>query len=84
MRTVSLQGVQISESQRRMLAFQQQTRGAFLNAHLRETTDRAIAEAAVVRDVEDSKFRFDRYETEQCMAQLKRISAPCCCDLFGY
>lgn len=84
MRTVSLQGLQISDSQRRMLAFQQQTRGAFLNAHLRETTDRAIAEAAQVRDVEDSRFRFDKYETDQLLAQLKRVSAPACCDVFGY
>lgn len=84
MRTVSLQGTQISNAQRRNMAFQQQVRGSFLNVHLRETTDQALAEAAAIRDAEDKKFRFDRYETDQLLAQLKRISAPACCDLFGY
>jgi len=84
MRTVSFQGTQISNSQRRNMAFQQQVRGSFLNVHLRETTDQALAEAAAIRDAEDKKFRFDRYETDQLLAQLKRISAPACCDLFGY
>lgn len=84
MRTVSLQGIQISNAQRRNMAFQQQVRGSFLNAHLRETTDQALSEAAAIRDAEDKKFRFDRYETDQLLAQLKRVSAPACCDLFGY
>ena len=84
MRTVSLQGTQISASERRNLALRAQVRSSFLNPHLLESTNLAIAEAARIRDIEDSKFRFDRYETDQCMAQLKRISAPCCCDLFGY
>lgn len=84
MRTVSFQGTQISNSQRRHMAFQQQVRGSFLNAHLRETTDQALAEAAAIRDAEDKKFRFDRYETDQLKAQLKELSAPCYCDLFGY
>ena len=82
MRTVSFQGTQISDAQRRHMAFQQQVRGSFLNAHLRETTDKALAEAAAI--AEDKKFRFDRYETDQLLAQLKRVSAPACCDLFGY
>lgn len=84
MRTVSFQGTQISDAQRRQIAFQQQVRGSFLNVHLRETTDKALAEAAAIRDSEDKKFRFDRYETDQLLAQLKRVSAPACCDLFGY
>lgn len=84
MRTVSFQGTQISDSQRRQMAFQQQVRGSFLNAHLRETTDKALAEAAAIRDAEDKKFRFDRYETDRLNAQLKELSAPCYCELFGY
>lgn len=84
MRTVSFQGTQISNAQRRNMAFQQQVRGSFLNVHLRETTDKALAEAAAIRDSEDKKFRFDRYETDQLKAQLKELSAPCYCDLFGY
>lgn len=84
MRTVSFQGAQISASQRRQMAFQQQVRGSFLNDHLRETTDQALADAARIRDAEDSKFRFDRYETDQMTAQLKLVSAPVFCDVFGY
>jgi hypothetical protein len=36
MRTVSFQGVQLSEGQRRQLAFQQQTQRAFMNPVLAE------------------------------------------------
>lgn len=84
MRTVSFQGTQLSAGQRRNLAFQQQARGSFLNAHLLESTDFALAEAAAIRDAENSKFRFDRYETDLLTSTLKRVSAPVFCDVFGY
>lgn len=43
MRTVSFQGTQISASQRRTLAMQQQVRAAFLNVHLQASVDQTIA-----------------------------------------
>lgn len=43
MKTVSFQGTQLSAGQRRQLAFQQQTRTAFLNPILAETVDQALA-----------------------------------------
>lgn len=43
MKTVSFQGVQLSAGQRRQLAFQQQTRAAFLNPVLIESVERTIA-----------------------------------------
>lgn len=44
MRTVSFQGTQLSAGQRRQLAFQQQTRTAFLNPILAETVEKSLAE----------------------------------------
>lgn len=44
MKTVSFQGVQLSAGQRRNLAFQQQTRTAFLNPILAETVEKSLAE----------------------------------------
>ncbi|HSX88585.1 MAG TPA: hypothetical protein VLG17_11370 [Pseudomonas sp.] len=43
MKTVSFQGVQLSAGQRRHLAFQQQTRAAFLNPVLTESIEQALA-----------------------------------------
>lgn len=44
MRTVSFQGTQLSEGQRRQLAFQQQTRTAFLNPILAESVEKSLAD----------------------------------------
>jgi hypothetical protein len=44
MKTVSFQGTQLSAGQRRNLAFQQQTRTAFLNPILAETVEKSLAE----------------------------------------
>jgi hypothetical protein len=44
MRTVSFQGTQISESQRRALAFQQQSRTAFLNPILAASVEKSLAD----------------------------------------
>lgn len=44
MRTVSFQGTQLTAGQRRNLAFQQQTRTAFLNPILAETVEKSLAE----------------------------------------
>lgn len=47
MRTVSFQGLQLSQAQRRQLAFQQQARQAFMNSQLAqqvEQIERAVAQ----------------------------------------
>lgn len=44
MKTVSFQGTQLTAGQRRSMAFQQQTRAAFLNPVLQQQVDQAMAE----------------------------------------
>lgn len=69
MRTVSFQGVQLSAGQRRNLAFQQQTRTAFLNPVLAESVDQALAAVELRKEqgVKPEKFWFlERQEKGTC------------------
>ncbi len=85
MKTLSSQGTQLSASQRNMLAFQAKFRGQFLNSVLQQQTEEALAAAAVEREKYLSKYRFDKYETDAAMAQLKKVSAFCAADcLYGF
>lgn len=73
MRTVSFQGVQLSAGQRRQLAFQQQTRAAFLNPILAESVEQTIAavEARKAQGVKRERVWFiDREEQgTACIAE---------------
>lgn len=85
MRTVSHQGLQLSPGQRRAQAFQQQARNAFLNPILQKQVDESLARSAEYYERENRRFFFDRYETERLMAQLRKVSAPCCSEcLYGF
>lgn len=85
MKTFSSQGIQLSASQRNMQAFQAKVRGQFLNEVLRQQTEEALAAAAVEHDKWLNKYRFDKYETDIAMSQLKKVSAFCAADcLYGY
>lgn len=73
MKTVSFQGVQLTAGQRRQLAFQQQTRAAFLNPVLVESIDQALAavEARKTSGAKPERFWFvDRQESgTACIAE---------------
>ncbi|WP_256657261.1 hypothetical protein [Pseudomonas sp. 2FE] len=73
LKTVSFQGAQLSAGQRRQLAFQQQTRAAFLNPILAETVEQTIAavEARKEQGVKPERIWFvDRQETgTACVAE---------------
>ncbi|WP_347506575.1 hypothetical protein [Pseudomonas anguilliseptica] len=65
MRTVSFQGTQLSESQRRNLALQQQVKAPFMNAVLTEQFEKtmAVLEQRKAQGVKPEKFWFvDRDE----------------------
>lgn len=77
MKTVSFQGVQLSAGQRRQLAFQQQTRAAFLNPILAESVEQTIAavEARKASGVRPERVWFvDRQES----------GTPCIAEWMGY
>lgn len=77
MKTVSFQGVQLSAGQRRQLAFQQQTRAAFLNPILAESVDQTLA-AVEARKASGAKpervWTVDRQES----------GTPCIAEWMGY
>jgi hypothetical protein len=85
MRTVSQQGLALSANQRRAQQFQQQTRASFLNPILKQQVDESLERSAEYWDKENRKFRFDPYETDRLMQQLRKVSAFCAADcVFGY
>ena len=79
MRTVSHQGLQLSASQRRQLAFQQQSRAAFLNPVFQQQLDEALAnldrlQAQGLKAENPNKYSLD-YQTK---------GTPWCGDVFGF
>ena len=77
MRTVSFQGTQLSAGQRRQLAFQQQTRAAFLNPILAETVEKALA---AVDARKDQGVKPER----QWFVERQEKGTTCIADWMGY
>ena len=77
MKTVSFQGTQITAGQRRQLAFQQQTRAAFLNPVLAESIDQTIQLLAERKEqgAKPERVWFRDYESK---------GTPFVGDCFGY
>lgn len=73
MKTVSFQGIQISAGQRRQLAFQQQTRTAFLNPVLAESVEQTIAAVEARKEQRVKRERFWFVERDErgttCIAE---------------
>ena len=85
MKTVSFQGTSLSSGQRRALEFQRRSQAAFLNDHLRATTDAAITAAALLREKEDLKFNiYCFHETQELMSLVKRHTAPSFAEWMGF
>lgn len=78
MRTVSFQGVQLSQSERRRLALQQQAR-SFMNTHLAQQVDQTLEAVDKLREEgtqgeNPNKFRFES----------ESRGTPFLGDVFGY
>ena len=76
-RTVSFQGAQLSAGQRRQLAFQQQTRAAFLNPILTESVEQAIA------TLDDRKAQGAKPERVWFLDR-QETGTPCIAEWMGY
>jgi len=79
MRTVSFQGTQLSHRQRQQLAFQQQTRAAFLNTHLIDQVNETLA--AVDRLKEQGTPPKPK---SQWTVAYQAKGTPCVAELFGF
>lgn len=78
-RTVSFQGTQLSQRQRQQLAFQQQTRAAFLNSHLNDQVNETLA-ALEKRKEEGAK----PVKPRQWFLEYQASGTPCFADVFGF
>jgi hypothetical protein len=79
MRTVSQQGLQLSAAQRRQLAFQQQTRAAFLNPVLEQQLADALAAADRFKEQGGKYENPNKYHVESTAK-----GTPWVGDCFGF
>ncbi len=79
-RTVSFQGTQLSPRQRQQLAFQQQTRAAFLNTHLQQQVDDTLAALQQRKEQGAAPVKPERQWTLDYAAK----GTPFVGDAFGY
>jgi hypothetical protein len=77
MKTISFHGTPLSAGQRRQLAFQQQTRTAFLNPILAESVEQSIAavETRKEQGVKPERFWF---------VERQEQGTTCVADCMGY
>lgn len=79
-RTVSFQGTQLSQRQRQQLAFQQQSRAAFLNTHLVDQVNETLAAVDRLKEQGIPPVKPERQWTVVYQAK----GTPCVAELFGF
>jgi hypothetical protein len=80
MRTVSFQGTQLSKGQRDRLAFQQQTRAAFLNTHLVDQVNETLAAVDRLKEQGVPPVKPER----KWFLEYQAKGTPCVAELFGF